>query len=62
MDVQSNIIKWLLEDENPSVKFRTLKEVLDYGDDKPEIRRAKSAILQSSPVQISLEEMHPAGY
>jgi len=62
LDAQSNIIKWLLEDENPSVQFRTLKEVLNYDDDTPEIRRAKLAILQSSPVQILLDKMHPAGY
>jgi hypothetical protein len=62
MDVQSTNIQWLLEDNNPSVQFRTLKEVLNYDDDTPEIRRAKSAILQSHPVQTLLEKMHPAGY
>ena len=62
MDAQSDTIQWLLEDDNPSVQFRTLKEVFDYADDAPEIRRIKSAILQSHPVQALLETMHPAGY
>jgi len=62
MDAQSNTIQWLLEDDNPSVQFRTLKEMLNYDDGMPEIRRAKFAILQSHPVQTLLEKMHPAGY
>ncbi len=62
MDAQSNTIQWLLEDNNPSAQFRTLKEVLNYDDDTPEIRQAKSAILQSRPVQTLFEEMHPDGY
>jgi hypothetical protein len=62
MDAQSTTIQWLLEDDNPSVQFRTLKEVLNYDDNTPEMRRAESAILQSPPVQTLLEKMHPAGY
>jgi hypothetical protein len=62
MNAQSDTIQWLLEDDNPSVKLRTLKEVFNYDNDMSEIRRAKSAILQSRPVQTLLEKMHPAGY
>ncbi len=62
MASQNKIIQWLLEDDNPSVQFRTLKEVLDYGDDAPEVKRARAAILQSQPVQSLFEKMHPDGY
>jgi hypothetical protein len=62
MDAQTDVIRWLLEEDNPSVRYRTLKEILDYKDDSPEIVRAKSAILQSHPVQSLLKEIHPDGY
>ncbi len=61
MDAQSNIIQWLLEDDNPSVQFRALKELLNHDDDTPEIRRARTGILQSNPVQTLLETMKPDG-
>ena len=61
MNAQSDAIQWLLEDDDPSVKFRTLTELLDY-DDTYELRGLKSAILGSPPVQSLLESMHPAGY
>jgi hypothetical protein len=62
MDAQMEVIQWLLEEDNPSVRYRTLTEILNYNDDAPETIKAKSAILQSLPVQILLEKMHPDGY
>ncbi len=62
MDTQNKTIQWLLEDDNPSVRFRTLKELLDYADETPEVRQAKAAVLQSQPVQCLLAKMHPDGY
>lgn len=62
MHSRTKTLQWLLEDEDPSVRFRTLKDLLDYDDDTPEVRQAQSAVLQSSPVQVLLEKMHPAGY
>jgi hypothetical protein len=55
-------IQWLLEDENPSVQFRTLKEVLNLSDGSKEVKQAKSAIRLSHPVQRLFEKMHPDGY
>ena len=62
MDAQTDVIRWLLEEDNPSVRYHTLKEILGYKDDSPEIVQAKSAILLSHPVRSLLEEMHPDGY
>jgi hypothetical protein len=62
MDAQTDVIHWLLEEDNPSVRYRTLKEILDFKDDSPEIIQAKSAILQSLPVRSLLDKMHPDGY
>ena len=62
MDTRSDVTRWLLEDDDPSMQWRTLRELLDVGDNTPEVRRAKSAILQSQPVSSLLEKMHPDGY
>jgi hypothetical protein len=62
MEFNSEVIQWLLQDDEPSMKFRTLRELLDGDDDMPEARRAKNAILQSSPVSDVLDKMHPDGY
>ncbi|MGZ6346894.1 MAG: hypothetical protein ACXWNC_04905 [Anaerolineales bacterium] len=62
MDEVTNVIHWLLEEDNPSVRYRALKEILGYQDNSPEIIQAKSAILQSHPVRSLLEGMHPDGY
>jgi hypothetical protein len=62
MNVQTKPIEWLLEDDNPSVQYRASKEVLNLDEDMPEVRQAKSNILQSQPVQTILDNMHPQGY
>jgi hypothetical protein len=62
MDINSDVIQWLLQDDEPSMKLRTLRELLDADDAMPEVRRAKSAILQSMPVRDLLDKMQPDGY
>jgi hypothetical protein len=62
MKVEQSILDWLLEDENPSVKYRTLTELLDYESDDLSVRNAKARIIASKPVQSILAKMHPDGY
>lgn len=61
MNAQSDTIQWLLEDDDPSLNFRALTELLG-ADEADEIQRLKSAILASRPVRSLLESMHPDGY
>lgn len=56
-----DLIAWLLEPENPSVRFRTLAELLDRGGSE-EALEAKRAIAASAPVSKLLQAMHPDGY
>ena len=42
-------IAWLLEPENPSVRYRTLTEILDRGSSE-EALEAQRAIAASAPV------------
>jgi hypothetical protein len=62
MDVNRELIQWLLQDDEPSLKLRTLTELLDADGDIPEVIQAKSAIPGSTPVQDVLSKMHPDGY
>jgi hypothetical protein len=57
-----DIVQWLLQDDDPSMQWRTRRELLNAGDDLPEVRQAKSAIVESSAVCGLLEKMHPDGY
>lgn len=44
------VIDWLLEDDEPSIKYRTLTELLGYSPESPEAVKAKSRISKSARV------------
>lgn len=56
-----SVIDWLLEPSDPSVRYRTLVELLDRSD-TPEAREAQRLIPDSAPVKRLLGAMHPDGY
>jgi hypothetical protein len=58
----SSVLNWLLEEEEPSVRYRTLTELLGRGSDDPEVRRAKAQVAMSKPVTKLFSKMHPDGY
>lgn len=45
-----NIINWLLEEKEPSIRYRTLTELLDKPETDPEVIEAKESVLQSKNV------------
>ncbi len=55
-----DVINWLLESENPSMRYRTLKELLDKSQN--EVQETKSLIVNSDSVKTMFEKMHPDGY
>ena len=54
-------IDWLLETENPSVRFYTLTDILDYPPNDPEVLEAKSAINNSKKVTKIFCKQKPRG-
>jgi len=60
--VSEDVTKWLLESENPSVKYRTLIELLDRSLNDREVIESKREIAKSVPARILLSKMHPDGY
>jgi hypothetical protein len=53
---------WLLEDENPSVRYFTLVKLLDRSEGDAQVIAAKEAINDSEPVRKILEAQRPQGY
>jgi len=55
-------LPWLLEPDNPSVRYFVLRDLLDRPDTDPELRAARAAIMDSEPVRAILAARHPDGY
>jgi len=55
-------LPWLLEPDNPSVRYFALRDLLDRPQDDIEIITAKAAINTSFPVKNILDAMYPDGY
>ena len=55
-------LPWLLEPENPSVRYFVLTDLLDRPADDNEVIKAKAEINSSRPVKAILDAMYPAGY
>ena len=54
-------LPWLLEPGNPSVRYLTLRH-LGWSEEDGDVRAARSAMMQSGPVQAILDAQYPAGY
>jgi hypothetical protein len=55
-------LPWLLEPENPPVRYWTLRDLLDRPADDPEVRAAQAAIPTSPPVAELLAAQKSDGY
>jgi hypothetical protein len=57
-------IPWLLEPDpaNPAVRYFALRDLLDRGEDDPEVREAKAATMTTGPVPVILDAQSPDGY
>lgn len=60
--LKEDILDWLLEPENPSVRYRTLTELLGVPKDDPQVQEARTAILTSPVVWKIFAQMHPDAY
>lgn len=59
--INADPTKWLLEENNPSVKYFTLKDILDKRDD-PEVIEAKADIMKNGIVPKILAKPETGGY
>jgi len=56
------IVSWLLEKDNPSVRYWTLTEILLGPEHNAEVREAKAAIMATGVVPKILSKHHPDGF
>ncbi len=59
---EKSLLKWLLEEENPSIRYFTLRDLLDRRGDDPELKAAKAAIPTSKVAKKILSNQRPEGY
>ncbi|MFX1352313.1 MAG: prenyltransferase/squalene oxidase repeat-containing protein [Promethearchaeota archaeon] len=57
-----NLVGWLLEEENPSVRYFTLRDLLDRKEGDPELQAAKDSIPSSRIVAGILSKQKIEGY
>ena len=57
-----NVVAWLLEKENPSIRYFTLKDLLGKGETDPEVMEAKAAIPDSKLAAKILSKQKTEGY
>lgn len=60
--LRTDTIDWLLEEENPSIRYFTLKDLLDKPDQDPEVRKAKHEIMESGTVPQILRKQQEDSY
>ncbi len=60
--LQADPTSWLLEPDNPSVRYWTLTDILDRPADDSEVQDTKVAIAQQPLVQALFASHHPSGH
>jgi hypothetical protein len=55
-------LPWLLEQEDPSVRYFALRDLLGRDQRDPEVQAARAAIMESGPVPAILANRQPDGY
>lgn len=60
--LESNSLPWLLEEDNPSVRFLTLTEIMGFRPSHPEVEAAKAAFMERGVVPGILQRQKRGGY
>jgi len=60
--LKADPVGWLLEFENPSVRYFTLRDILDYPDKDPEVMQARAAIRSYEKISTIFRRQKPEGY
>jgi hypothetical protein len=55
-------LEWLLEKDNPSVRYFALKHLLARSEADPDVQAARRAIMRSEPLKQILAAQEPEGY
>jgi hypothetical protein len=58
----SDPVNWLLEVNDPGVRYLALRDILDKRPDDPELAEARREAHNHGPIAVVLNEMQPGGY
>jgi len=58
----SDPVEWLVEEDNPSVRYLTLRTIVELPEDDAEVAAAKRDIMLKGPVPAILAAQHSDGY
>lgn len=61
-NLKGDPVAWLLQPENPSIRYWTLVEILNRPANDPEVQEARAAIAQQPLVKELFALQHPEGY
>jgi hypothetical protein len=61
-ELRGDPVAWLLEEDNPSVRYFALRDILQLPHDDPELLDGQSAIMASKPVSDILAAQYPQGH
>jgi len=60
--LSSDPTPWLLEGDNPPIRYLALRDLLELPLDDPELTAARESVLDWPPLAELLADQHPAGY
>lgn len=60
--IPEDVLDWLLEPSNPSIRYRTLIEIQGYSQSHSEVQQAYNEILNWKPVLFIKKAMQPEGF
>ena len=58
---QSPVLQWLLEADNPSVRYLALRDIMGHDPASSDVTTARQAIMQTGAVPAILEKQNPDG-
>jgi hypothetical protein len=59
--LNGDTLTWLLEHDNPGVRYLALRDLLELSSDDNELPAAKELAQKEGPISIILNEMNEAG-
>lgn len=62
MELSREILEWLLEPSNPSVRYHTQRQILGLAENHLDVVASKDSIMESNLVKRILAEQTPEGY
>jgi hypothetical protein len=60
--LRGDSVQWLLESENPGVRYLALRNVLDLSPDDKKLKTARKAAHKDGPISVILSSMEKEGY